>query len=497
VRLRLLSDALLGRRSVVGLVGAVGVMLIVTGVAAADAIVRTAGTGGSTLEVEAETRSGPDGSHGVIIEPFERNGDFVSRVRQQALGNPSIRSNEALCDHNPVFNDVVCRASARRIVVTMGDGDDRVQIREVSPNGVPGCVGVEPTWTVEVTLGSGDDVLTAGLAPTNPCTTGQFSNASRRSSMTASGGGGNDVLNATSLGSTLEGGSGRDELTGTNRGNDTLRGGSGADLMSGGSSTTAGDFDTATYSEVGSGSLSLTLDGQANDGVANEGDNIAHSIERVIGGGGQDSINGNDLPNTLVGGGGSDSINGRGGADVLEGGDDGDELAGAEGVDRFTGGGGNDFIQARDGEFESISCGDGIVDSVIGDLADFFTAGRVGLRNRNGLDCEAIDTFAVDDGPPARAVGRSLTVAAGRTSVTVACPRNARVACRGTLSARVGGIRGRVIGRARYSVRLGGRASVSVRLGNRRAGTRIVLETMEQGVSKKGPRSATRLAVVR
>jgi hypothetical protein len=38
---------------------------------------------------------------------------------------------------------------------------------------------------------------------------------------------------------------------------------------------------------------------------------------------------------------------------------------------------------------------------------------------------------------------------------------------------------------------------VNVRVGNRRAGTRLVLETMEQGVSKKGPRSASRLVFVR
>ncbi|MGZ8692513.1 MAG: hypothetical protein ACXWZT_07250, partial [Gaiellaceae bacterium] len=118
------------------------------------------------------------------------------------------------------------------------------------------------------------------------------------------------------------------------------------------------------------------------------------------------------------------------------------------------------------------------------------------VRNRNGRDCESLDVFAVDDGPPARALGRRLAVARGAAAVTVECPRNARVRCRGTLSARLGGIDGRVLARSRYTVRLGGRATVSVRVGNRRRGTRVVLETTEQGVSKKGPRSATRLVIV-
>ena len=329
--MRLRGGSRARRRGGLGLLACIAAALIVTAVAAADAVVRTAGGSRATLVVEVESKSGPDGNHGVIVEPFSRNDVIVTRVRQQALGNPSIKSSDSVCDHNPVFNDVVCRVPASRVEVTMGDGDDRVQIREVSPVGVVSCIENDLSWSVEVTLGSGDDVLTAGLAPVNNCGSGQFPNEQRRAALTANGGSGADELNGTSLGSTLEGGSGADRLFGSNRGNDTLRGGAGADLLSGGNSSTAGDFDTATYSEVTSGALSLTLDGQANDGIAGEGDNIAHSVERVIGGGGGDTINGNDLPNTLVGSGGSDSINGRGGDDVLDGGPDADELSGEDG----------------------------------------------------------------------------------------------------------------------------------------------------------------------
>jgi hypothetical protein len=492
VRKRLIAGVPARARRALGLLAALAAALVMAAVAAADAVVRTSG---SSLVVEVQSRSGPDGNHGVIVEPFDRGDPIGSRVRQQALGNPSISSSDADCDHNPVFNDVVCGVPAEVVNVTMGDGDDRVQLREVVPSGEFGCVDFQPTWSFTVELGSGNDVLTASLSPNNPCAAGQSFLGHRRASLTARGGSGNDELNGTSLGSTLEGGFGNDSLFGTNRGDDTLRGGPGADFLSGGGSTTAGDFDTATYSEISSVPLSLTLDGQANDAGA---DNIAHSVERVIGGGAGDTINGNELPNTLVGGSGVDSINGRGGADVLNGGPDADELTGGEGVDRFSGEGGNDFIQSRDGVFEIISCGEGIVDSVIGDLADFFTGTSIiRQRNRNGRDCESLDVFAVDDGPPARVVGRYLSVAGGAAPVTVACPRNARVACRGTVSARLGSIHGRLVGRVRYSARLGGRTTVSVRVGNRRAGTRLALETMEQGVSKKGPRSASRLVFVR
>jgi RTX calcium-binding nonapeptide repeat (4 copies) len=193
------------------------------------------------------------------------------------------------------------------------------------------------------------------------------------------------------------------------------------------------------------------------------------------------------------GGAGADRIAGGKRNDTLGGGAGNDNITGGAGGDSIAGGADNDTIRARDGVFDTISCGTG-TDTVEADLADFFDRF---VRNRNGFDCESIDTFAVDDGPPARAVGRSLAVVAGAARATVACPRNARTACRGTLSARLGGIRGRVLAQARYSARLGGRATVSLRLGNLRTGTRIVLETSERGVSKKGPRSATRVVLVR
>jgi Ca2+-binding RTX toxin-like protein len=236
--------------------------------------------------------------------------------------------------------------------------------------------------------------------------------------------------------------------------------------------------------------------GGASTGVGGEADELRASVENLTGGGAADALFGTGGPNRLIGNGGSDELTGFAGADVLAGGAGLDTLDAGGDADSISGGADADTVRARDGIFDTISCGDGN-DTVIADLADFFSD-PVGLvRNRNGRDCESLDVFAVDDGPPGHALGRRLAVARGTADVTVACPRNARVRCRGTLTARLGGIDGRVLARRGYTVRLGGRATVSVRVGNRGRGTRIVLETTEQGVSKKGPRSATRLVVVR
>ena len=66
--------------------------------------------------------------------------------------------------------------------------------------------------------------------------------------------------------------------------------------------------------------LKLSLDGEADDGAAGEGDNIGTDVESVIGGSGDDSITGSPEGNALWGSAGDDTINGRDGADWLNGG---------------------------------------------------------------------------------------------------------------------------------------------------------------------------------
>lgn len=78
-------------------------------------------------------------------------------------------------------------------------------------------------------------------------------------------------------------------------------------------------------------------------------DNVAIAfnctIENAIGGGGNDTITGNNSANRLQGGSGDDRLSGEAGNDVLIGGDGRDMLIGGAGADDLTGGSGNDTFQ--------------------------------------------------------------------------------------------------------------------------------------------------------
>jgi Ca2+-binding RTX toxin-like protein len=141
-----------------------------------------------------------------------------------------------------------------------------------------------------------------------------------------SGGAGNDTLDGGAGDDTLRGGAGDDRLL-QNAGNDTLDGGDGSDL--------------ADYSGERA-PVTITLDGQPNDGENGERDNVGPTIERVTGGSGGDRLIGDDGSNTLIGGGGADTLVGAGGNDSLQGGDGDDLLDGSSGADDIAGGSGND-----------------------------------------------------------------------------------------------------------------------------------------------------------
>jgi uncharacterized delta-60 repeat protein len=191
-----------------------------------------------------------------------------------------------------------------------------------------------------------------------------------------------------------------------------------------------------------------------------------------------------------------DVITGLAGADTIDGSDAGDSLCGDDGNDTIDGGGGqdrlfggdgDDSIDARDGEPDrSISCGAGFRDELLLDLTDPAPKGAF-------LDCEITRRFALDDGPPgiatAARIGRR-----GHATVRIACPRGARVSCRGRLTLVDPRHASRTVARARYRVPLGASRSVAVRLPRAARGLRrFTARTVERGVSKKGPRSAARL----
>lgn len=167
----------------------------------------------------------------------------------------------------------------------------------------------------------------------------------------------------------MSGGLGADHLVGTT-GNDTLNGEragvsaeSDRDLIEGGDGT-----DTVTYSDR-TQNLRITLDGIANDGtfagVSQEDDNVGSDVERVVGGGGDDTIEAQtaSVGNVLTGGPGADTIDGKAGDDTLNGDAGQDALTGADGIDTFFGGDDDDSIFAFDGTAETgIDCGAGTGD---------------------------------------------------------------------------------------------------------------------------------------
>ncbi|HYO10779.1 MAG TPA: calcium-binding protein [Tepidisphaeraceae bacterium] len=140
---------------------------------------------------------------------------------------------------------------------------------------------------------------------------------------------GNDnvtIHSAITKPATLKGGAGNDSLTGGG-GNDLIDGGTGGDTIKGGGGSDTADYSGRTNAvTVGVGSL-------ADDGEANEKDNVAVDVETILGGSGNDNLKGGGANNRLVGNGGNDTLQGLGGNDTLDGGAGTDSLVGGDGTD--------------------------------------------------------------------------------------------------------------------------------------------------------------------
>ncbi|MDP9402359.1 MAG: fibronectin type III domain-containing protein [Actinomycetota bacterium] len=162
------------------------------------------------------------------------------------------------------------------------------------------------------------------------------------------GGSGNDTITGSSSANTLTGNAGTDTLNG-GTGDDTFKEGSapnGADTLNGDSPLGAivgGGNDTVDYSARTS-AVTVDLDGNADDGDADEKDNVSTDVENVKGGSGRDTITGSASANTLTGNGGTDTLNGGAGADVLNGNIGSDSLNGDDGDDLLNGGSGDDTM---------------------------------------------------------------------------------------------------------------------------------------------------------
>ncbi|TIR31044.1 MAG: calcium-binding protein, partial [Mesorhizobium sp.] len=215
------------------------------------------------------------------------------------------------------------------------------------------------------------------------------------------GGAGNDTLNGTNFADTLTGAAGTDTLNGSD-GNDTLNGGAGTDTLNGGSGNdtfvfNSGDgIDTINESggadtiQLGAGltAANVTFNVSGNDLVITygAGDQIrltyqyyaystSYQVETlvygdgtsisltgglpIVGGAGNDTLNGSNGNEMLYGLAGTDTLNGSDGNDTLSGGVDNDALNGGSDNDTyvFNPGDGSDTINDSSGAADNIQLG--------------------------------------------------------------------------------------------------------------------------------------------
>jgi Ca2+-binding RTX toxin-like protein len=274
--------------------------------------------------------------------------------------------------------------------VFLGDGND--SFTNLTPFGTP--VVESPQNDLAIDGGNGNDVIHGGSAPETII-------AGFGKDLVDGGGGDDTLINSSaSFQQLLDGDGGlfrdqalaRDEADGTG---DTYVGGAGDDV---------------TRFDARQDNLNITLDGAANDGAPNEGDNV--QTESVVGGSGSDVITGDGGANTLAGGPGADILSGLGGADLLEGGRDNDSLVGGRARDQLRCDSGFDLAVSRPIDAVSKDC------------------------ERTGADLGS-DT------------GR---VRHNATRVWIACPSQEGAKCRGQVTLKLDG---RKLGAARFKVRRG------------------------------------------
>jgi Ca2+-binding RTX toxin-like protein len=179
------------------------------------------------------------------------------------------------------------------------------------------------------------------------------------------GGSANDsLIGADNVANVLTGGNGNDYLEGRS-GDDTLIGGVGADKLVGGDGS-----DTVSY-ENSSAAVTIKLWSMTASGGDAQGDTIS-GIENATGSAFADALIGSDnVANVLIGGDGNDYLEGRSGDDTLIGGSGADKLVGGAGNDTFV------FVRATgagdtitDFAGNGAAAGDTLVFSGYGSAAD-------------------------------------------------------------------------------------------------------------------------------
>jgi hypothetical protein len=292
----------------------------------------------------------------------------------------------------------------------------------------------------------------------------------------------------------LDGNGGDDIFVLTNAPNfDVANGGAGTDLAS--------YADRFPIGAPGADGVTVTLDGQRNDGdpsidppdsSVGEGDNIGTDVENVTGTKRDDTLTGNGLANVLLG---------------------------DEGVDTLTGAAGQDRLLAR----EPASAGSGTADVLsCGPPAPPPPRPPPGRRSSRGLtliglfapasgidtleadladprpaDCEELVDMAVDEPAPIRFPSSARRARRNRLLVRLTCPRAAQRRCRGRL--RLAGRRRSGSTAARFSIPSGGKRTVRLELTRAAAAAtaqrRVVARILSSETGLRGP--VNRVALLR
>src|SRR3954469_7934921 len=324
-----------------------------------------------------DTVSGGDG-------PDELHGGDGADALDGGEGDDSLDGGPGPAGGND--NDAISGGRGEDSVWYLRSANVSVSLDNVGGDGQAGESDNVSSDVEDATTGSGNDTL-VGNDGRNVLDGGPGADA-------VSGLGGNDVLSDSG------GDSAADHLDG-GAGDDLLAAGAGADVYAGGDGE-----DGVTDYAARKASVTVTLDGVANDGADGEGDNVGSDVEDVSGGSAGDSLTGNAFDNELVGGGGDDTIAGADGNDGLSGGAGRDVLDGGAGRDDLNGGAGADTLKSQDGATDRSDCGGG-TDSALADARDDVAG-----------NCENV-TIA----KPAPVTINSVTVTrAGFVVVKVTCP---------------------------------------------------------------------------
>jgi Ca2+-binding RTX toxin-like protein len=222
----------------------------------------------------------------------------------------------------PTAGDVGAHAGLR-FTVSDGQEDDGEEISITVEGAVETCHGE----AVTIPGGPGDDHLVGTPGP--------------------------DVISGGEGDDTIEGLGGDDTICG-GAGFDTIDGGPGNDILDGG----AGE-DGVDYGRTSGGGVVVDLRKEHDQATGAAGTDQLSSFSEVYGTSFDDTLIGSDV--NLPGP--------HGWSEYLAGKEGDDTIIGGGGPDLLAGGPGDDTLEARDGEVDSVSCGDG-ADSATADVID-------------------------------------------------------------------------------------------------------------------------------